>query len=336
MGRMLETLKLGEARRAAPTMATPSAEVAAQDCVVEWEIGEEVPFVEVGGPNKKVELSPGLLAHPPQPIPRPPHHVVEAAAIAPAAVVPTPVVPPVAAPMVSLAPAPTPSAKLTPTPPMIVAYEACTIETPATPGVSADILAYHQPEHPIAKEYGRLLDTMLQGLKAAGPRVLLFLGWKPHVGASTVILNLGTIAAQAKSLRVAVVEGNGANGGLAQRLGHANRAGLHEVIAGTVGLEHALVKTGIGTLHLLPAGEKPAPIGAEAMTWLCAWLRERYDLVLIEGPTLDEPAALAIQAPHATGIYLVLPEGESAAGKGQAIHRLGGRLCGLIHTRFEI
>src|SRR6266542_6235307 len=77
MGRMLETLKQGEGRRVLPLLEKPSAEAAVQDCVVDWEIGAEVPFVEVGGPNKKLELSPGLLAHPAQAAPQPPHHAVE-------------------------------------------------------------------------------------------------------------------------------------------------------------------------------------------------------------------------------------------------------------------
>src|SRR5437667_11959934 len=78
MGRMLETFKLGEGRRAPLALSKPADAAPVQDCVVDWEIGEEVPFVEVGGPNKKVELSPGLMKHPPQGAPRAPHMPVEA------------------------------------------------------------------------------------------------------------------------------------------------------------------------------------------------------------------------------------------------------------------
>ena len=85
MGRMLETLKFGEGRRTPLATSSPAAPMpGAADCVVEWEIGEEVPFVEVGGPNKKVELSPGLMRHPPQPA-QPPHLIVETSIEAPKA-----------------------------------------------------------------------------------------------------------------------------------------------------------------------------------------------------------------------------------------------------------
>lgn len=313
MGRMLETLKLGEGRRPAPTVVKPTAEAAVQDCVVDWEIGEEVPFVEVGGPNKKVELSPGLLAHPPQPAPQPPHHPVETA---PALVK-------------------APSVKLIPTKPMTVAYEVYPTVTPA-PSIGADVIAYHQPDHATSKEYGVLLETMLNGLKSTGPAVLLFIGARPNVGASTVILNLGTIAAQTKGLRVALIEANGQDAGMAHRLGHVSASGLDDVLAGRVGLEQAIAKTAIPTLHVLPAGGKANPARSEAMIWLCAWMRERYDLVLIDGPTLENLDAIAVQVPNANGVYLVLPLGETAVGKGNAMQRLGGRLCGLIHTHLDM
>src|SRR5439155_25880559 len=78
MGRMLDTLKLGEGRRGPLPVAKPGDAAPAQDCVVDWEISEEVPFVEVGGPNKKVELSPGLMMkHPPQALPQAPHLPLE-------------------------------------------------------------------------------------------------------------------------------------------------------------------------------------------------------------------------------------------------------------------
>jgi hypothetical protein len=44
-----------------------------------------------------------------------------------------------------------------------------------------------------------------------------------------------------------------------------------------------------------------------------------------------------MHAPHANGIHLVLPRGEAGnAHMAQSISRMGGRLCGLIHTHFEV
>jgi Mrp family chromosome partitioning ATPase len=309
MGRMLQTLKHGDGRRVLPASDAALPDAAVQDTVVDWEIAEEVPFVEVGGPNKKIELSPSLLSHPAQRSPQPPHHPVEIAA-KPKTV------------------------HLTPAQPMGVAFQSLSAPTTAAGQVSADVVAYHQPEHATSKEYAHLLDAMLAMTKANG--VLMLVGVKPNVGASTVLLNLAAIAAQAKKLRVALVETN-IKQAMAQRLGVSSSRGLDDVLAGSLAMEQALAKTPIAALDVLPAGNKCGVLTSEAVAWVCAWLRERFDLVLIDGPTLDDAAALTVLLPHTHGVYLVLPQGDSS-GKGLAhsINRLGGQVCGLIHTHFEM
>src|SRR5271163_4436797 len=66
MGKMLETLKLGESRRPALTVTPSEPEAPGEESGVDWKIGDEVPFVEVGGPSRALESSPGLIEHPPQ------------------------------------------------------------------------------------------------------------------------------------------------------------------------------------------------------------------------------------------------------------------------------
>ena len=115
-----------------------------------------------------------------------------------------------------------------------------------------------------------------------------------------------------------------------------------DVLDGAVALEQAIIKTEIGALHLLPSGTSTKihrPLTADAMSWLAAWLRDRYDLILIDGPTAEETAGLAVHLPHADGVYLVLPRGATAVGHegiAQTLRRMGGRLCGLIHTHFDV
>jgi Mrp family chromosome partitioning ATPase len=248
-----------------------------------------------------------LLAHPAQINPQPPHHAVEVAAKAK-------------------------TVQLTPTPPMAVVFEAWPGAAPSAGHVSAEIVAYHEPNHPTSKEYAALLETMTQ----SGSGMLLLAGARPSVGASTVLLNLAVIAAQQKKLRVVVVEATGKQAALAQRLGQTTNMGLEDVLAGTVALEHAISKTAVTSLHILPAGTTRLPLGDAAMAWLGAWLRERYDLILIDGPTLDDATRLSALVPLVHGIYLVLPQGDpSGKSSAQTISRLGGRVCGLIHTHFE-
>jgi Mrp family chromosome partitioning ATPase len=318
MGKMLETLKAGEGRRASLAFSKPADGAPELDCVVDWEIGAEVPFVEVGGPGKKVELSPGLMMHPALAAPQAPHRAVEPAPMA----------------------AKPKTVNLTETKPMTAAFEPWPAAAQTQLGISPEIIAYHQPDHPTSKEYDLLLEKMRGGLAASGG-VLLLIGLKPRVGTSTVLLNLAVSAAMKQKVRVVVVDAKARHTGLAKRLGQGESAGLMEVMKGTLALEQAIVTTGIAALHLLPAGlavKMQNPLTSEAMTWLIAWLRERYDLIFVDGPTMEDQD-VAAQAPHADAIYLVLPNGDPTPlnkGIAQTFSRLGGRLCGLIHTHFEL
>lgn len=312
MGRMLETMKLGEGRRAPLSILKPLAAAPVQDCVVDWEIGEEVPYVEVGGPNKKVELSPALLQHPAQIVPQPPH----------------------------VAPEP-PSAEvggayLTEIKPMTASLEAWPVPAPAMAPlpIHADVVAYHQPDHPVSQQYASLLDSICGTLEMDAANVVMLLGVKQGVGSGTVLLNLAATAVLQRRLRVALVE---ARPGAVERLGVTNGSGLADVVTGTLALEKAICRTGIESLDALPAGAK---VGAtkEALAWVVAWLRDRYDLVLIHGPTLEDPLAAAPYLPQADGAYLVLPHGEKlnvATELASKLAGMGGRVCGLIHTRRE-
>jgi Mrp family chromosome partitioning ATPase len=308
MGRMLETMKLGQARRVPLAVSKPIDDVPVQDCVTDWEIAEEVPYVEVGGPNKKIESSPGLTRHAAQVAPQPPHLPVEK----PKAV------------------------NLSVVQPTSVAFEPWH-EAPPAAAIRSEIIAHHHPEHPTSKEYESLLEALRGGMKIEAAQVLLLIGLKPNVGASTVLLNLAAIAARKHALRVAVIETDPRLAELAKLLGHRGEAGLHEVMAGTLALEHAVVKTAIPLVHLLPAGKPTKKLAIGAMTWLIAWLRERFDVILLECPSVETSPDVAIQVAHADAVYLVLPHGEPAAvGQhvAQSISGMGGRLCGLIHTHF--
>ena len=68
------------------------------------------------------------------------------------------------------------------------------------------------------------------------------------------------------------------------------------------------------------------------------WLGERFDLVLIDGPAMEEAAEITAIAPVCDGIYLVVPQGDITPphrAMAQNIGRHGGRLMGLIHTHWE-
>lgn len=317
MGRMLETLKNGDPARFG---TQPTGE-----CVTDWSLPEatDIPFIEVGGP-RKLEGSPQVLAvkHPPQVKVQPPHVQIEKT---------LPTVAPVK--VVQMAEAR----------PMGVAFEAWPGTKKANRSVANEIVAFHQPDHTISQQYAALLNQMTQTLCDSSGVVLLS-GIRGLVGTSTVLLNLAVSYAQVQKKRVVVWEANLARSGVANRLGLDASAGVADVLGGAAALEKVVLQAPIPGLYLLPAQGDTQRDGRsvctpEAARWLVSWLRERFDLVLIDGPNLDNTLALGILAPLADDLYLVAPQNEKHLvhpGMAQTIAQLGGRLRGLIHTQFEM
>lgn len=358
MGRMLETLRHTDGQRAA------SAAPAAGDCVVDWSVPQapEVPFIEVGGP-KKIDGSAEVLAvkHPRL---QPPHLAAAPTAEARAAL-------PAAASLPAAVPAPgganssSPGAHFAAAQPKVVemaAAQPMSVAFEAWPGqrkprlVAPEIIAYHHSDHPISRQYLALVDQMTPSLRDGGG-VILLAGIRGLVGTTTVLLNLGVAAARERRKRVVLCEANAAKAGLASRLGLEAAAGVAEVLCGAAALEKVVLEAPLPGLFILPAhGETQRSAAAlctpEAARWLVAWLRDRFDLVLIDGPNLDSASAhtheagnrghalaLASLAPLADDLYLVAPQSEKHLlhpGLAQSIARMGGRLRGLIHTQFEL
>lgn len=313
MGRMLDSLKHGDWPRGAQKPA-PKLEpsVPANPEPVE----EEFPFIEVGGPGKQVVASPTVMAVKlPQNSPPPPV--------------------PVAKPAAALAPG------LGESQPLEIAFQAWPPPKPTGPRIAPELVVFHQPDHPVSLGYGRLFERLTQDALGGEGRVLLITGVAPRVGCTTVLLNLALWGARPGKYRLAVADVHLHHPTCAGRLGLASSPGLNELLAGKVALEAALQAGPVSGLSVLPAQpvleRVPTGLTPEAIHWLLACLRERFDLVLLDGPPLNSPE-LALLAPACDSLYLVLPQAEATqlqAGRlTQQVTRLGGHLRGLIHTQF--
>jgi Mrp family chromosome partitioning ATPase len=323
MGRMLEVLKTRDANR--PTLADTKEppKLAGAEVVNEWSLREdEVPFIEVGA-NQPMTASPHVLAAPPQPAPTPPRREpAQQPAIQPPH------------PPTEIAIANSILANLLEPRPLSVNFEPYTA-LGEVGKIAGDIIAYHQPNSPIGQHYVGLVEKLLQDDAA---KVLLLSGVRPSVGTSTVLLNLAVAAALKNQKRVAVVETQRQRPSLAAKLGVKPLAFLQDVLSGTVSIEQALLKSPLPRLALLAASASHPEVllAVEGLTWLLTWLKQRNDLVLVDGPSLDEQNDLARIAPLSDSLFLVMPQGEPATqtrGLLQTIARIGGRLRGLLHTQ---
>src|SRR5207244_12773075 len=88
-----------------------------------------------------------------------------------------------------------------------------------SPQVAPELIALHQPDHPLSQQYRLLQSALLAQLPATRPQVLLFTAAAPEVDTTTVLLNVAIASAQQGKPRVAVIDANLNRPAVAQRLG---------------------------------------------------------------------------------------------------------------------
>jgi Mrp family chromosome partitioning ATPase len=303
MARILDAQRLAEAKNLPPGEGVPAAEAPRDG-------GEAEPlsFIEVGGPRNGLHASADVLAAPPR----------KARAEA--------------APAVQLMQTEPTSPALTETGPMFVAFHPC---QPAPSVPFPDLICYHQPDHPASARYRVLLAQILPDKTDAATQAILFAGLVPGAGTTTALLNLAVSAALDGLRRVAVFDLNAPRPAVAKRLGVAPGAWIDEVLSGRAGLETILRPTRIQGLFVLsPEARdgKAAFPSAEAVRWILSWLRQHFDLILIDGPTWsDNPLLSAGDA-----VFLVSPQDGLSAPRlssiAREVARQGGLLRGVIQA----
>jgi Mrp family chromosome partitioning ATPase len=297
MGRMLEALKRSEKPVTNPEPVVTAVQPQPPQ---ETPTEEEMPFVEVGGPRRQNETKTRLDESTPRlelPAPRP--------------------------------------ASLQVWEPQGVALHACSQPVPSRPRVAAELIAFHQPEHPVSQQYAALFNQLdCESTDGTAP-VLAFTALAAGAGTTTAALNLAVAACMKHAKRICIVDGNHRRPAAAARLGVKATVGLQEVLSGKVALEQALHTTPIDGLHVLPGGAgESAPGNADAVRWVLAWLRQRFDLILVDAPPLNGEDALRVLLPAATAVYVVVDTTETdkpaVRNLTRDVARLGSRLGGLI------
>ena len=288
------------------------------------EESEEIHFIEVGGGRGRLEGSPSVLASLSQPAIKS-RNAQHKAASAPA----QPIVEAAAheeAPAISS-----------------VAFLALPreISPPARPQerFSPEVIALHQPDHPLSEQYRALVSALAAQLPAGQPQVLLFTAAIPGIDAATVTLNLGvTWAEQGKC--VAIVDANTQQAAVAEQLGLSLTPGLCDVLAGTASLQRAVQETGLENLYALTAGRphegQRNPLTGQAMRSVLRHLRARYDWVLVTAARWDGRPDVVALGSACDAVYLVLPAAEAQSPEVedllQLIPQQGSQLRGCIYT----
>lgn len=311
MARILEALQQSEAGRRVPVAGASAAPASAVETAVP--ASEAIPFVEVGGGS--LEASMDVLAC------KVPGVEIKVA----------PAILPLVAEPVSI-PEPEPALRGT----TAVSFQALDRSIANEHAFAAELVAFHQPDHPLSQQYRLLLDYLVATARSCDARVLLLSGIASGTGTSTILLNLALTHVRDSKQRVVVVDAALHHPTLPQQLGLNRVPGLHEVLGGLVPLHRAIQVTAPVSLHALAlgeAGEQPG-LAVHSLGATIQQLRKRFDLVLVDAPTWHGgPDMLAI-ASACDALFLVMPQhhAETPAIKTlcQTILRQGVRLRGCI------
>ena len=132
------------------------------------DVEEEIPYIEVG-PNKELTGSPSVLRF--RPVPGGRSVVAAEPSAAPAAVVAT------------------------------VAFRSLPLRkglSEATPKMSPDVIAFHEPDHMVSEQYRSLLRSTLDAVPPGKPALLLAAAL-PETSITSVLLNLAVTAVRRKA-----------------------------------------------------------------------------------------------------------------------------------------
>ncbi len=281
---------------------------------------EEVPYVEIGGPD-------GLITS----IPKPP-----SVRIVPS-IIPVAISEPDLEEAVELEAAPGAEARVLSV--SFHRYPKSGLRLLST-GVVGDLVVHHHPDHPVSLEYRAVRDEIRRQFDEAGPRCVLFTAATPAAGTTTVLLNCAAALAQDSQTKVLVVDAHFARPAVARRLGIADTPGLAEVLGQTVPLAWALQPTPVANLHALAAGHHAQDTDAALatdFTRLMAQLRQWFDWVLVDAGVWPHAAGKDGIAPASDAVFLVTRQAEidrpEFGAMRASVAAAGGLLRGYVTTR---
>ncbi len=185
--------------------------------------------------------------------------------------------------------------------------------------------------------YGEMAQYIKSQLAPGRPAVLLLTSPADGEGQTETLYSLAKTLVYQQFGEILLMDANFQHPGLSHIWGKAFSLGLQEVLSGATEWQKAVQKTDTPHLSILPnkGARRCEGKPSNARDWACLLeqLKTRYQLVLIDAPSLadEETAAIISQC---DGIYLVIRLGYTTPqlvhDAVELIQEAGGRLLGSI------
>jgi len=186
----------------------------------------------------------------------------------------------------------------------------------------------------------RKIRVNLQSIDVAGPsKALLFTSPLPEEGKSSVVCNLAIALAQSGQ-RIIVVETDLRRPRVAGYLGLPKGPGVTDVLAGKADVDEVIQTWDNAPVNFLDSGAvPPSPsdlLSSQRMKELITWLRQYYDVILLDAPPVLPFADAAAIAPASDGAILVVRFGKARSAQVQqateALSAVGTPVLGNVLT----
>ena len=178
-------------------------------------------------------------------------------------------------------------------------------------GLSESLVPFFDRSSLITEQYRSLRTRLLSQNPNYEHRVLAITSAVPKEGKSVTTLNLGSILAEIRHLRVLVVDGDFRRSSLARMLNQTDGPGLAEVLRGEARYEEVVRPTPIPNLMFVSAGNTQGHSAAQLLTSATTKpvfrrMQSEYHYTIVDTPPATTVTDVGIIGQMCTGVIVVV------------------------------
>lgn len=202
------------------------------------------------------------------------------------------------------------------------------------------LVTHSSPESKVSEQFKTIRANIQILLGDERKNILLFTSTKKSDGNTTLISNLAVSIAHQHE-KVLLIDANLRRPGVHSIFKIKNEIGLTDILTDKVQLEEGVTRTDIPGLDIITSGsvkENPSEmIGLRSMKNLLRSMKNKYDYVLVDSPSILEAAETRVLANRCEGVFLVVNKQktalESAIEAKKILDFANVKLLGVIMNR---
>jgi len=190
---------------------------------------------------------------------------------------------------------------------------------PGNPGTrerkpEEDLIVINSPKSTASESYRGLRTSILFSAADAPPRTILVTSAAPFEGKTITSANIAVAMAQAGN-KILLIDCDMRRPRMHRVFNVPRDRGLSNILAGTCGIDDAIIHTTIPGVDIIPSGPVPPNpsemLGSQSMFKIIEILRGQYDRIIIDSPPITAVTDSVIISRWVDGVLLVVRVGET-------------------------